>query len=177
MICYWMWCYLAWQTSLFVPWSTLNIILPHTLLLYCQPVLKKAPWQESHGVAGGSSCLWDGIVLVLAVWRSCSAQAAVPKCPRLHGLYNRHLLLTALEAAGPRDWQSPCLLRASFLVWVCVCVSPLAMMQTIWSTKTLLLSWKYLLCWLCLGFRTQKVLPPDRAAFCFFVYYFHISSS
>jgi hypothetical protein len=30
---------------------------------------------------------------------------------------------------------------------------------------------------LCLGFRTQKVLPPDRAAFCFFIYYFHISSS
>ena len=141
-----MWCYLGWQTSLFVLWSTLSIILPHTL----------ACPQES-STAGKPWCSWR-VLLPLSAF--CLAQLKLLWQNALDHMAYKQKFMT--HSSG--GWRSKGLADSVstesllFCVWVCVCMSLLAMMQPIGSTKTLLFSWKYLLCWLCLGFRTQKVL-------------------
>lgn len=123
-------------------------------------------------------CLWDGIVLALAVVTVLLSSGCCNKMPQTTWPIQQTFITHSSGGWRSKGLADSVSTQSLFpCVWVCVCMSPLAKMQTIWSTKTLLLSWKYLLCWLCLGFRTQKVLPPDRAAFCFFIYYFHISSS
>ena len=122
-----MWRYLGWQTSLFVLWSTLGIILPHTLLLCYQPVLKKAPWQESHGAAGGSPYLWDRVALVLAGVTVLLSSGCGNKMPETAWRTQQTFITHSpggWRSKGPADSVSveslfPC-------VWVRVSMSPLS---------------------------------------------------
>lgn len=168
-----MWRYLGWQTSLFVLWSTLSIILPHTLLLCYQPVLKKAPWQESHGVVGGPSYLWDRIALVLAGVTVLLSSGCCNEMPETAWLTQRTFITHSpggWRSKGPAD---PVSVESLFpCVFLC---HHLAVMQPVWSTKTLLVSWKYFVgCALGSGHRKFSLLTGQHFVSLYIIFTFQV---